>query len=123
MTEVGKRIYKRAVITGAAGDIKVVTAVANHRIAVHGYVICADNLAEGTVRFESEAAGTALTGAMHIGMFAQKADSVIVCPFSEVPWFITDAEALATDDDLSLEATGTGAYGHLIYSLIRVRDD
>ena len=118
-----KRVYKHAKITGAAGDITVVAAVANHRIAVHGYVICADNAVEGTARFESEAAGTALTGAMNLGMFAQKADSVIVCPFSEVPWFITDAEALSTDDDLSLEAVGTALNGHIIYSLIRVRAD
>lgn len=118
---VGQRKYYHAVISGGAGDITVVTAVANHRIAVHGYVICSDNLAEGSVRWESEAAGTALTGVMPLGMFAQKMNGIIVCPFSEVPWFITDAEALATDDDLSLEATGTGAYGHVIYSLIPIR--
>ena len=116
MTEVGKRIYKHAAFDGAAGDITLVKAVANHRIAVHAYV-CTSDTANGTIRFESEAAGTALTGIMETSI-----DSPIVVPFSEVPWFITDAEASGTDDDLSLEAV-QGASGHIIYSLIRIRDD
>ena len=116
MAGIGKRIYKHAAFDGAAGDIQVIAAVANHRIAVHAYVVTQD-AANGTIRWESEAAGTALSGIMETAI-----DSPVVVPFSEVPWFITDAEASGTDDDLSLEAGTAGAAGHIIYSLIKVRD-
>ena len=113
--KIGQIKYFSAVISGASGDITVVTAVANHRINVHGFVVSQDT-ANSTIRFESEAGGTALTGAMETSI-----DTPVVVPFSEVPWFTTDAEAVSTDDDLSLESGGAAAHGFLIYSLVKIR--
>ena len=112
---IGQIKYFSAKFDAGVGDITVVTAVANHRIAVHAYVVVSDT-ANSTIRWESEAGGTAMTGIMETTI-----DRPIVVPFSKVPWFTTDAEASATDDDLSLETAGGGAAGHVIYSLIKIR--
>src|SRR5688572_25172067 len=53
---------KRAVISGNAGDVEAVAAVSGRKIRCLHYYI--HQSAAGTIRFESGAAGTALTGVM-----------------------------------------------------------
>ena len=58
---------------------------------------------------------------MTLGVGAVSANQLLL-PFSEVPWMITDAHAVATDDNLSLEiGAGDDMDGVIIYSLIKVR--
>ena len=124
MASIGQVKYFQAAINSAAsGDREIVAAVANHRIAVHGYVLVSDSSTKGAVRFESAAGGTALTGAMEVGHDdgTRIRPTSIIAPFSEVPWFITDAEAVSTDDNLSLEVGASAIDGHIIYSLIKIR--
>ena len=121
---VGQVKYLPAAINFAASaDREIVAAVANHRIAVHGYVLVSDSATKGTVRFESAAGGTALSGVMEVGHDdgTRIRPTTIIAPFSKVPWFITDAHAVATDDNLSLEVGGAAIDGHIIYSLIKIR--
>ena len=99
--------FKTKPFDGAAGDIAVVDAVSGKKIALHGYVIAADT-ANGSMRFEDGAGGTALTGSMEMLI-----DAAVVAPFSNVPWAIG-----SVNTTLSLEATSTGLAGHIIYSEI-----
>jgi hypothetical protein len=121
MAASGQRKYLTAVVDAALNaDTAIVTAVANHRIAVHGLAVCGDQVTLGSFRLESEAAGTAMTGLFHVGLATGQ--SILVLPFSPEPWCITDAEASGTDDDLSFEVSNhTKITGVLIYSLIKVR--
>jgi hypothetical protein len=97
---------KNAVVESAAGDISVVAAVTGKRIKVLGYVLTANTT--GTLRFESAAGGTALTGIM---------DAIVgvphVAPFNPAGWFMT-----AAGEALSLEATTTGAGGFVQYEVV-----
>lgn len=88
---------KYAVISGSAGDVEAVAAVAGKRIRVLQFYI--RQSAAGTVRFESAAAGTALTGVM----VTTTADLVVQAEFCPVGLFQTVA-----GQALSVEA-GTGA--------------
>ena len=98
--------YRSAAFDAAASDITIVAAGAGESLHVHAYVITAD-VADGTVRFEDSAGGTALTGQMNMVV-----DGTLVAPFSEIPWFVT-----SVNNDIVLEATTTGASGHIIYSI------
>lgn len=59
---VSEEEVKRAIISGTAGDVAVVAAVPGKRIRVISFYL--RQSAAGTVRFESAAGGTALTGVM-----------------------------------------------------------
>lgn len=95
---------KRAIISGTAGDVTAVAAVAGKKIRVLDFYI--RQSAAGTVRFESGAGGTALTGLM----VTTTADLVISPGFNPYGHFETVAGAL-----LNIEV-GTGAvHGWLVY--------
>lgn len=100
---------KRAVIDHAgSGDNTVVEAVAGKRIRVHQ---CFGILTGTTIsiRFESGASGTALTGQM-----TPLQGGGFVLPFSPVGWFETAAGEL-----LNLELGGAQSFdGVLGYSLV-----
>jgi hypothetical protein len=96
---------KRAVIAAASsGDNTLVAAVTGKKIRVVQAVLLAAGAV--TVRFESGAGGTALTGAM------SNADTTgIVLPLSPAGWFETAAGAL-----LNLElSAGVSVAGVLAY--------
>lgn len=96
-----------AVISGNAGDVTAVAAVTGKKIRVLSYYI--RQSAAGTVRFESAAGGTALTGVM----VTTTGDLVVEGAFNPMGHFETVAGEL-----LNVEA-GTGAVmGHLTYQLI-----
>lgn len=103
----GNIVYNHGTLVGAAsGDRSAIAAVASTIINVHAYVLHNDATG-GTLRWEDGAGSTALSGVM-----IMPAGEVIVCPFSEVPWFSTTAGVA-----LSMEV-GLGAIaGHIIYSL------
>ncbi len=124
MVNQGHITYKRALVNSAAsGDRVLVTAVANNRIQVHAVCLVSDSATKGTIRFESEGGGTALSGVIEMGHDdgTRIRPTTFLLPFSEVPWMVTDEEALATDDDLSLEVGGSAIDGVIIYSLLQVR--
>ena len=102
----GKIEFKSAVINETnTGDKEIVAAVTSTVLNVHAFVVTVT--AAGVYRFESGAAGTALTGIMNFNT-----DDTIVFPFSEVPWFST-----AAGSSLSMELAVTGDIdGVLIYS-------
>lgn len=97
---------KRAVIDNAtSGNNTLVAAVTGKKIAVHALLIVATDAV--TIRLESGAGGTALTGQM-----THAAASGEVLPWSLVPWVETAAGAL-----LNLELSGAvSADGVLLYT-------
>lgn len=123
MAGIGKIVYAQAMINAAkAGDRVLVAALANHRIQVHGLFLAGDGVNSGAIRFESAAGGTAMSGVITIGVGSVNGNTMTL-PFSEVPWMITDAEALAIDDALSLEISDhTDIDGFIIYSYVRIRE-
>ena len=100
-----KYAVKYAVIDNAtAGDNSIVAAVDGKKIRVLSYALVA--AAAVTVRFESGAGGTALTGQMSFA-----ANGGVSCPFNEGGWFETAAGAA-----LNLELGGAVSVdGHLSY--------
>ena len=95
---------KRAIISGGAGDIAVVAAVAGKKIRVLQFYI--RQSAAGTLRWESGAGGTALTGVM----VTTTADLVCESGFCPVGCLETVA-----GQALSLEAATAGAMGWVVY--------
>ena len=96
---------KRAIISGAtSGDNTLVTAVTGKKIRVLSLFLVAAGAV--TVRFESAAGGTALTGVMSV-----PANGSLVLPFNEAGWFETAAAAL-----LNMELGGAvQVSGALVY--------
>ncbi|MGH2359755.1 MAG: hypothetical protein ACRDGM_04325 [bacterium] len=96
---------KRAVIDHASsGDNTIVAAVANKKIRVLAVLLVAAGAV--TVRFESGASGTALTGQMTMA-----ANGGFVMPFNPAGWFETAASVL-----LNLELGGAVSVdGVLLY--------
>lgn len=101
-------IVKWAVINETnSGDKEIVAAVAGKKISVHA--MCLGVSANGTIRFESGAGGTALTGIMDVKTAASPNWHLA---YSNVPWFQTAAGAA-----LSIEAVITGDVdGFIVYS-------
>jgi hypothetical protein len=100
-----------AVIDGAsAGDNTLVAAQGSgNKIRVHQLFIVNGHTATQTVRFESGAGGTALTGQMILA-----ANGGFVLPFSPIGWFETAANTL-----LNLELAGaTTVDGNLMYTVV-----
>lgn len=95
---------KRAVISSTAGDFTVVAAVAGKKIRVLSFYI--RQSAAGTLRFESTAGGTALTGVM----VTTTADLVCEGSFNPFGHFETVAGQL-----LNLEIGTGAAMGWLVY--------
>ena len=96
---------KYAIIDKAgSGDNTLVSAVTGKKIRVLSYALVAAGAV--TVRFESGASGTALTGQMTLA-----ANGGISCAFNPGGWFETAADAL-----LNLELGGAVSVdGHLSY--------
>jgi hypothetical protein len=99
------RAAKYAVISGASsGDNTVVAAVTGKKIRVLSFFLVAAGAV--TVRFESGASGTALTGVMSLA-----ANGGLSCPLNELGYFETAAGVL-----LNLELGGVvQVSGHLTY--------
>ena len=94
-----------AIAAAAAGDNTLVAAVAAKKILVLAVALVASGGAN-TVRFESGAGGTALSGQMDIA-----ADGQLVLPFNPAGWFQTAAAEL-----LNLElSAATSVAGVLTY--------
>lgn len=100
--------YLYAVIDDASsGDNTLIAAVASRKIRVLAYTIISGGTV--TARFESGAAGTALSGQMSL-----VAQTPIVAPFNPAGHFETAANAL-----LNLELGGAVSVdGHLTYILV-----
>jgi hypothetical protein len=98
---------KRAIISGNAGDVAVVAAVADKKIRVLAFYVRQG--AAGTVRFESAAGGTALTGVM----VTTTADLVVEGHFCPVGLFETVA-----GEALSIEAVTGAVMGYAVYQEI-----
>jgi hypothetical protein len=91
------------------GNNTIVAASAGYQIRVLALFLIVD--AAVSVRFESAAGGTALTGVMPL-----TANMGFVLPYNPAGWFQTDT---THDDLLNLELTGTGnVYGSLTYILV-----
>lgn len=91
----------------SSGDNTIVNADATKKIRVFSLVLVAS--AAVTVRFESAAGGTALTGQMQLA-----ANAGFVLPFNPLGWFETAANQL-----LNLELSGAiSVDGNLTYGLI-----
>ena len=89
------RAAKYAVISaGSSGDNTVVAAVTGKKIRVLSFFLVAAGAV--TVRFESGASGTALTGVMSLA-----ANGGLSCAHNELGWFETAAGVL-----LNLELGG-----------------
>jgi hypothetical protein len=105
----GEGVYelKRAVIdTAASPDTSIVAAVSGKKIRVLSLFLVNGHTAVNTVRFESAAGGTALTGQMLLA-----ANGGIVLPHNSYGWFETIA-----GEALSLELAGaTTVDGALTY--------
>ena len=99
---------KFAAISGSAGDIAVVAAVTGKAILVLSYHIVPSAVA-GTMRWESGAGGTALTGAMQTGITGDT--NVLILKDSNPRGLFKTAAGAA----LSLEATTVNAAGHVTY--------
>lgn len=97
--------YKYAVIDAAtSGNNTLVAAVASRKIRVLAYML--ESSGTVTVRFESDADGTALTGQM-----PTTAQNILSAGFNPAGWFETVAGEL-----LNLELSGAvGVDGHLTY--------
>lgn len=94
---------KRAVIDGNAGDVAAVAAVTGKAIRCIHY--CLTQTAAGTVRFESGAGGTALSGQM-----TTTAENLTLQDSHEAGLFQT-----AQGEALSIEAVTGGVDGYLLY--------
>lgn len=107
-TLIGGNLVKFAVIDAAgAGDNTLVAAVTDRKIRVHSLYLVNGHTATQTVRFESGASGTALSGQMILA-----ANGGFVLPFNEAGWFETAASAL-----LNMELAGaTTVDGGLSYT-------
>ena len=104
-----KSLPQYAVIAAAAaGDNTLVAAVAAEKIRVLAAVLVASGGAN-TVRFESDAGGTALTGLMDLA-----ADGQLILPLNGFGWFETVAGELL---NLDLSAA-TLVAGALVYEEI-----
>lgn len=103
----GRKILRAAISGATSGDNTLVAAVAGKKIKVLGLFLVA--VTAVTVRFESGAGGTALTGVMSIG-----ATGTLVLPMVSdlnTPWFQTADGAL-----LNMELGGSvQVSGALIY--------
>lgn len=101
------RANKFAVIDAAsAGDNTLVSAVTGKKIRVTSLYLVNGHTATQTIRFESGAGGTALSGQM---IFA--ANGGVVLPYNPAGWFETAASTL-----LNLELAGaTTVDGGLTY--------
>jgi hypothetical protein len=99
----------RAAIDGAtSGDNTLVAAVTGKRIRVLAILAVMTGTAV-TIRFESGAGGTALTGQMQ-----PTQGGGFVLPFNPVGWFETAASAL-----LNMELSGAQSVdGVLVYTLV-----
>lgn len=108
-SDVRSYTVKHAVIDHAtSGDNTLVAAVAGCKIRVLSYTLVASNAV--TVRFESAASGTALTGQMSLG-----ANGGVVNAFNEGGCFAD----CGTNELLNLELGGNiSVDGHLSYTLI-----
>lgn len=97
-----------AVINAASGGDREIVAApgAGKRIRVHGWVIAAQGNAD--VRFESAAAGTAMTGVMRMSATAPN-----VAPFNPVGWF-----TCGDNEALSMELATADVDGVLVYSIV-----
>ncbi len=95
---------KYANFDGIAGDVSMVAAVTDKKIRLLAAFITYD-AADGTIRFESAAGGTALSGLLEVGN-----DAPTILPFNPVGWLETAASAA-----LSIEAVTTGASGFCTY--------
>jgi hypothetical protein len=94
-----------AVSAADLGDNTLVAAVTARQLRVLAFVLVAAGGAN-TVRFESGAGGTALTGQMDLA-----ADGQLVAPYNPAGWFETAAGAL-----LNLElSAATLVAGFLVY--------
>lgn len=94
-----------AISAAASGDNTLVAAIAGKKIRVLSAVLVASGGAN-TVRFESGAGGTALTGQMDLA-----ADGQLVLPLNGFGWFETGVAAL-----LNLElSAATPVAGALVY--------
>ena len=102
----GSVTYKSAIIDETnAGDKEIVAAVSNTVLNIHAIYITAS--AAMSVRMESAAGGTAMTGVMK----ATTAKDINI-GFSNIPWMAT-----ASGSSISLELSGTGDIdGVIIYS-------
>ena len=103
----GKLLRREIIDDATSGDNTIVAAVAGKKIRVHQlFIVSAGTV---TVRFESGAGGTALTGQMsHVDTSGE------VLPFNEVGWFETVAGEL-----LNLELSGAVSVdGALAYTLV-----
>lgn len=112
--------YKQAAVAAAAtGDRTIVAKIAGKQIAVHAVHLTSDSAAKGTIRFESAAGGTALSGIIELGQDdgTRVRPQSFVLPFSSVPWMMTDS-GTAAGEDLSLEVGGSAINGVIIYSVI-----
>lgn len=108
MQNLTERTPTFAVIDNAtSGDNTIVAAAGSgNKIRVHQAFLVAASAV--TVRFESGAGGTALTGQMQLG-----ANDGFVLPFSPVGWFETAANTL-----LNLELSGAVSVdGCLVYTI------
>lgn len=93
------------IAAAAAGDNTLVAAVTGKRIRVLACALVASGGAN-TIRFESDAGGTALTGQMNLA-----ADGQLVLPYNPAGWFETVAAEL-----LNLElSAATSVDGALSY--------
>ena len=86
-----------SIAVAASGDNTLVAAVTGKKLRVLSLVLL--STAKQTVRFESGASGTALTGQMELA-----ANAPLVLPFNPEGWFETAASAL-----LNLELGGANA--------------
>lgn len=106
-TQTSKPIRRVAIDHATSGDNTLVAAVSNTKIRV--LAVCLIAAGAVTARFESGAAGTALTGQMNIA-----ANGGFVLPFNPVGWFET-----AASDLLNLELSGAVSVdGVLVYQEI-----
>ena len=86
-----------SIAAASSGDNTLVAAVTGKKLRVLSLVLV--STAKQTVRFESGASGTALTGQMEVA-----ANAALVLPFNPEGWFETAAAAL-----LNLELGGANA--------------
>lgn len=103
------QVIKRAVIDAeASGDNTIVAAVTNKKIRVHSCMLIMSGTSV-TIRFESGASGTALTGQM-----TPSQGGGFVLPHNPFGWFETAAGEL-----LNLELGGAQSVdGVLTYSVV-----
>lgn len=102
----GRPVVSALIDAASNGDNTIVAAATGKKIRVHALFLVSGGTV--TVRFESGASGTALTGQMSL-----VANSGFVLPFNPAGWFETAASTL-----LNLElSAGVTVDGSLSYSL------